>query len=40
MKLAGDHIRIHERELQEQMFEVLGFTKEETETQFGLLVSF
>ncbi len=37
-EIGGGSIRIHERELQEQMFEALGFTKEETEAQFGFLL--
>lgn len=37
-EIGGGSIRIFERELQEQMFEALGFTKEETEDQFGFLL--
>lgn len=37
-EIGGGSIRIFERELQEQMFEALGFTKEETEAQFGFLL--
>ncbi|MDN6161435.1 MAG: aspartate--tRNA ligase [Atopostipes sp.] len=37
-EIGGGSLRIYERELQEQMFEALGFTKEETEAQFGFLL--
>ena len=37
-EIGGGSLRIHEKELQEQMFETLGFTKEETESQFGFLL--
>lgn len=37
-EIGGGSLRIYERELQEQMFEALGFTKEETEDQFGFLL--
>lgn len=37
-EIGGGSLRIHERELQEQMFEALGFTKEEAEAQFGFLL--
>ena len=37
-EIGGGSIRIHEKELQEQMFKSLGFTKEETEAQFGFLL--
>ena len=38
VEIGGGSIRIHERELQEKMFEVLGFSKEEAEKQFGFLM--
>lgn len=37
-EIGGGSLRIHEKELQEQMFETLGFTKEEAENQFGFLL--
>lgn len=37
-ELGGGSTRIHKREIQEKMFEVLGFTKEEAEDQFGFLL--
>src|SRR5690625_509899 len=37
-ELGGGSIRINNRELQETMFEVLGFTKEAAEEQFGFLL--
>ncbi|MGL4821068.1 MAG: amino acid--tRNA ligase-related protein, partial [Bacilli bacterium] len=37
-ELGGGSVRIYERELQEKMFEVLGFSKEEAEEQFGFLL--
>ncbi len=37
-EIGGGSLRIHEKELQEQMFETLGFTKEEAESQFGFLL--
>ncbi|MGE4289883.1 MAG: aspartate--tRNA ligase [Salinivirgaceae bacterium] len=39
VEIGGGSIRIHNRELQEQMFKVLGFTKEEAEAQFGFLLN-
>jgi aspartyl-tRNA synthetase len=38
VEIGGGSIRIHERELQAKMFEVLGLTKEESEQQFGHLL--
>jgi len=38
-EIGGGSIRIHNRDLQEKMFEVLGFTKEEAEEQFGFLMN-
>lgn len=37
-EIGGGSIRIHDRKLQEQMFEVLGFTEEEAKAQFGFLM--
>ena len=37
-ELGGGSLRIHTRELQEKMFETLGFTKEEAQDQFGFLL--
>jgi aspartyl-tRNA synthetase len=38
-ELGGGSIRIHDSELQDQMFEILGFTKEKAQEQFGFLMS-
>lgn len=38
VELGGGSIRIHDRKLQEEMFEVLGFTEEEAQAQFGFLM--
>lgn len=38
VELGGGSIRIHDRELQERMFRVLGFTDEEARKQFGFLL--
>ena len=38
-EIGGGSIRIHDRNLQERMFELLGFTKEEAENQFGFLLN-
>tara|TARA_Y100000589_G_scaffold321098_1_gene351917 strand:- start:145929 stop:147674 length:1746 start_codon:yes stop_codon:yes gene_type:complete len=38
VEIGGGSIRIHDRTLQEKMFEVLGFSKEEAEKQFGFLM--
>ena len=38
MEAGGGSIRIHDRKLQAKMFEVLGFSKEEAEDQFGFLM--
>lgn len=38
VELGGGSIRIHEPELQQHMFDVLGLTKEETEMKFGHLI--
>ncbi|GAA0601749.1 aspartate--tRNA ligase [Virgibacillus siamensis] len=37
-ELGGGSLRIHKRELQDTMFDVLGFTKEEAAEQFGFLL--
>ncbi|SIS51389.1 aspartate--tRNA ligase [Salimicrobium salexigens] len=37
-ELGGGSLRIHKRELQEKMFEALGFSREEAEEQFGFLM--
>ncbi len=38
-ELGGGSIRIHDRELQSRMFDLLGFTKEEAQAQFGFLMT-
>jgi len=38
-EIGGGSIRIHDQKLQAQMFELLGFTKEEAEEQFGFLMN-
>jgi aspartyl-tRNA synthetase len=38
VEVGGGSIRIHDRELQEQLFTILGFSKEEAEAQFGFLL--
>ncbi len=38
VEAGGGSIRIHDRAMQARMFEVLGFTKEEAEEQFGFLM--
>ncbi len=37
-EIGGGSIRIHQRDIQSQMFEALGFTKEEAYAQFGFLL--
>lgn len=37
-ELGGGSLRIYERDLQEKMFELLGFSKEEAQAQFGFLL--
>jgi aspartyl-tRNA synthetase len=39
VEVGGGSIRIHDRALQERMFEVLGFSKEEAQAQFGFLMN-
>jgi len=38
-EIGGGSIRIHDQELQAQMFDLLGFTKEEAQAQFGFLMN-
>ena len=38
VEIGGGSIRIHDRKLQETIFEVLGFSKEEAKNQFGFLL--
>ena len=38
-EIGGGSIRIHDRDIQSRMFDLLGFTKEEAEKQFGFLMS-
>ncbi len=38
-EIGGGSIRIHRKELQAKMFEILGFTAEEAESQFGFLMN-
>jgi len=38
VEVGGGSIRIHDREMQQRMFKLLGFTKEEAEAQFGFLM--
>jgi aspartyl-tRNA synthetase len=39
VELGGGSIRIHDSELQNRMFELLGFTPEKAQAQFGFLMS-
>jgi aspartyl-tRNA synthetase len=39
VELGGGSIRIHDQKLQQRMFKVLGFTKEQAEYQFGFLMN-
>jgi len=39
VELGGGSIRIHNKELQARMFELLGFSDEEAEAQFGFLMN-
>ncbi len=39
VEIGGGSIRIHNRELQKKMFQVLGFTDEEAQAQFGFLMN-
>ena len=38
-ELGGGSVRIHQNDIQTKMFEVIGFTKEEAEEQFGFLLN-
>ena len=38
-ELGGGSVRIHQSDIQEKMFEVLGFTKESAYEQFGFLIN-
>jgi aspartyl-tRNA synthetase len=38
VEVGGGSIRIHDKSVQDKMFEVLGFTKEEAQKQFGFLL--
>jgi aspartyl-tRNA synthetase len=38
-EIGGGSIRIFDRELQSRMFDLLGFTREEAEAQFGFLMN-
>jgi aspartyl-tRNA synthetase len=39
VELGGGSIRIHDKDLQSQMFDLLGFSKEEAQAQFGFLMN-
>jgi len=39
VEVGGGSIRIHDPELQEKMFEILGFTPEKAQEQFGFLMN-
>jgi aspartyl-tRNA synthetase len=39
VEIGGGSIRIHDRELQARMFDLLGFSSEEAEAQFGFLMN-
>ncbi|MGL5690472.1 MAG: amino acid--tRNA ligase-related protein, partial [Bacteroidales bacterium] len=39
VELGGGSIRIHDSKLQHKMFEILGFTPEQAEAQFGFLMN-
>ena len=39
VELGGGSIRIHDSELQDKMFKVLGFTEEKAQYQFGFLIN-
>jgi len=39
VEIGGGSIRIHNKDLQAKMFEVLGFTKEDAQNQFGFLMN-
>ena len=39
VEVGGGSIRIHDKDIQSRMFDLLGFTKEEAEAQFGFLMN-
>ena len=39
VELGGGSVRIHDRDLQKQMFSILGFSDEEAQNQFGFLMN-
>lgn len=39
VEIGGGSIRIHDSKQQERMFEILGFSKEEAEAQFGFIIN-
>jgi aspartyl-tRNA synthetase len=39
VEVGGGSIRIHDRDLQKKMFELLGFSDEEAQEQFGFLMN-
>ena len=39
VEIGGGSIRIHDKAIQSQMFDILGFTKEEAQDQFGFLMN-
>ncbi|MBI1221114.1 MAG: aspartate--tRNA ligase [Bacteroidetes bacterium] len=39
VEIGGGSIRIHDRAIQQKMFDLLGFTKEEAQEQFGFLMN-
>ena len=39
VEIGGGSIRIHNRELQKKMFQILGFTDEQAQDQFGFLMN-
>ncbi|MDC0561508.1 aspartate--tRNA ligase [Bacteroidia bacterium] len=39
MEVGGGSIRIHDKELQKEMFDLLGFSEEEAQEQFGFLMN-
>ena len=38
-EIGGGSVRIHQNDIQERMFEALGFTKEQAYSQFGFLLN-